>query len=499
MGLHKKAGKTVGVDFFLSNVSTLRLYKAGIATIDTSFRDLVNVKELTLSGNQIEVLENLPPNVEVVQAQCNHIHTVGDLTMHPALYHLGLSFNHLESLSSLSQALPELRSLDLGYNRLARRDEIIDQLKPLGVKNLVLAGNPCAMTPFYREDVLVGLAGSKGKEILRWLDDITISAVERDSLLSCERIGEQRMAPLKLKLKCEFIENGDKLNEELPEDATLIPYGPWHTDYIDPNPVEWKCPAEPEEGWGKGGEPTHPEPIAAPPAPVVVHEYYVEVDCFGEKMLSRLYKSDEIEASFQPLPPEEPQPELAEGEEPPPPPGEDEEVPPPPPLVIELGDWVPSVQARDLARGKGIEVHLVRKTSFHHGEHAEAYAAMAPPWHMLEDSEQFGGSGAASEEKLAAYRALPEDTSVEALLRVGLGEMSGILEGLCEFPIEAKLLNGKVVDTARLDNWAIIAENEKQINHGLLQSAQSLKMSFKVEHDWSPPEPEAPAEEEPAE
>ena len=64
------------------------------------------------------------------------------------------------------------------------------------------------------------------------------------------------------------------------------------------------------------------------------------------------------------------------------------------------------------------------------------------------------------------------------------------MEGLMELPVQVRSFQGPVVENSRLENWAIMAENRDQVNHGLLPAGQTLKMSLTVSHDWAPPEPE---------
>ena len=315
-----------------------------------------------------------------------------------------------------------------------------------------------------------------------------ISRAELINANALERVEEERLAPLTWSLQCDSLDGLEKLNDELPEDEAAIKsadcaYGPWRADWVDPNP--YVPPPEPEEGWGEEGPPPVPDPPPVPPAPSVSHAYYLEVEAYGHKMRSRLYPSAEVEPSFQPLPPEEPKSKLSDGEEPAPEPEEGEDVPPPPPLLIEIQDWRPSVENRDLSRGKGAEVHIVRRTTFSHAEHEAFYNAKEVP-------------EGATEEESAAIRSIPKETSTESLVRVALGELQGLLDGMTEFPVEARSYSGSVVETARLENWGIMAENSEQINHGLLPAGQTLKMSLRVRHAWALPEAEPAPEEEAA-
>jgi len=495
MGLQRKAGQTIGGDFFLRHLTTLRLYQTGIETIDPAFQDLTHLTELTLSGNSIQVLENLPPNLETLNAHTNRIASVGELSHLQKLYHLGLGFNILESIESLDQDLPHLRSLDVGYNKLgaAGRDQALDVCATFpNLKNLILAGNPFSMAPYYRLDAIQRLTDPLNETApgLKWLDDVTISRQELATARDMKRIPEERASPLVWSLSCLQLDNLDRLKEELPEEEAIImatpcAYGPWRADWVDPSP--YVPPAEPEEGWGEEGPPPVPEPPPVPPAPVVSHAFYIEIDALGHRVKSRPYPVGEEspEPSFQPLPPEVPPPPLEEGEEQPPdPPAQGEEgYVAPDPLCITLKDWVPSMEARDEARGKGVEAHIVRVTTFSHQEHAAFYQAKAVP-------EE------ATEEETALIRAIPGDTTVEALVRVASGELSGLMEGLMEFPVEARSFSGAVVETARLENWAIMAENMAQINLGLLPAGQTMKLKVSIGHDWAPPEPEPAAPEE---
>jgi len=363
----------------------------------------------------------------------------------------------LESLESLHQNLPELRSVDVGYNHISQRDEALTVLSGLDkLRNLVMAGNPCTMVPFYRRDIVGALGGVKGEEQLRWLDDMTISTAEREGA-QVERIEEQRLAPLQFTLFCDTIESLERLNEELPGEGELEP---------------------PEGPWSKGGE-------GAPPKPTLSHGYYVEIDFMGQKLRSRVIPSEEPAGVVQLTLPDQAPVEGEEAEAVP-----DGEAPLPTPMTMVLDNWIPSVEGRDAVRGKGVEAHLVRASTFSSKPHEAFYAALPV-------------AEGASEEEIAEKRKVPEDVTQETLLRVTTGELAGVLDGLSELQIESKMFSGKVVQNARLDNWGIMCENVASLNTDNLQGApQMLKMRLQVQHNWvdpnAIPEPEPEPEEEPA-
>jgi len=456
MSMHKKAGKTFGAEFFLTSLTTLRLYKAGIVELDKAFMKLENVTEVTLSGNSIEVLQNLPPKTQVVQAQCNLINRIGDLgPCSQVIAHLGLSFNKMEELSSLQQDLPEMRSIDLGCNAICERDKALDVLVRFPrLKNLVLTGNPCTMTPFYRADVVARFMGEQGGG-LRWLDDVTVSSQDRASA-EVERIEEQRLAPVIMLVHCETAEALDRLNDELPEEEMID--GPWK-----------------QEGEG------------APPPPALSYEYVIEVECLGVTLQSDPVKTDAAESivklTIPPLPLEECA--APEGEEQPP--QEDAEPPQPRPMQLEISPWMPSAEARDTLRGKGIEVHILRRARFSHQENEAFYSALLVPEDVTD------------EEEIAALRQIPPDVVQDTLLRVAQGEMMGLVEGIVDLQVDAKMYKGKVVEKARQDNWAIMLENAARLNTEALEAApQAVKIRVEVKHDWiDPTEPEEEPEEEP--
>lgn len=77
-----------------------------LTTIDASFpKEVPNLEELSVSGQGLRKIENLPPNVIVLNAHCNRLTSWPDLPNNETR-HLGLSGNMIATLDSLPRCKP---------------------------------------------------------------------------------------------------------------------------------------------------------------------------------------------------------------------------------------------------------------------------------------------------------------------------------------------------------------------------------------------------------
>ena len=103
----------------------MKLAKVGakLTTIDSKFASEVpNLEELSVSGHELTEIDNLPPNVIILNAHCNKL-TAWPTLPNMRVRHLGLSGNLIASLGGLplevAALMSNLFSLDLSSNRWA--------------------------------------------------------------------------------------------------------------------------------------------------------------------------------------------------------------------------------------------------------------------------------------------------------------------------------------------------------------------------------------------
>jgi len=500
MGLQIRAGKTFGGDFFFDFFTTLRLYEAKIDKIDPAFALLSNLTELALCGNQIKVLENLPPSLQILNVQCNRINSLEGIEKLPALRHLGLSYNNVESVVDLGQAAgPELRSLDIAYNSLLDLSEVMVEVQQvMSLRNLVLSGNPLCMMPRFRISVVSQLP------MLRWLDDVTISSNEREAamatLLDVEKKRKERIeareaaaaaaeeaaaeeaaaaaeeaaaaaeeAAAEEEAAAAEEESPPPDAEELDPDDELAIALAGDDEDLDPTGTGPKTQllivmnsvdglhklADPPEGvdslmpagpWMKepveGGEPP-------PPKPDLIHSLYVEGKIVLEHEVEEYsFRSKDIllEEAI----------------------GHVKLVG----MKLSVDDFVPTVRARDALHSSGVEFHILRRTLFRHNP--EYYAALPVPEVPEDASEE---QKEALQGKADAIRSPPEDTHVDTLLRVGSSVLSSLAQGEDKLVLQTEMWEGKVVDIAKLDNWSIVFDNKKRMHSSeFYRASQSLRL-----------------------
>eukprot|EP00656_Telonema_subtile_P048412 TRINITY_DN5762_c0_g1_i12.p1 TRINITY_DN5762_c0_g1~~TRINITY_DN5762_c0_g1_i12.p1 ORF type:complete len:618 (-),score=180.77 TRINITY_DN5762_c0_g1_i12:26-1879(-) len=465
MGLQVKAGKTFGADFFFEFFTTLRLYEAGIQNVDRAFLQLKNLKELTLSGNSLTTLENLPPTIEVLNVQYNQLESLGGVRQLKNLQHLGVSYNQLESLEELGEMaaeLGELRSLDVGFNSLCNHADTTSAVqKLLCLKNLVIAGNPLCLIPSFRLSVVSELP------LLRWLDDVTISAGEKTAALNLAT-NKQRLIELAAAAEVAAAEAAAAPAEEPSEDAAAAAAAEDTEAAVDELEAALAATAGPEppqnpfrvqlevavttlDNLHKMSEiseeeeqallpegPWMAEPVegeaAPPPKPVLVHSFLVT-----GRMLDAQFESHEI-----------PQGEVQAH------------------IKLEMGatipELLPSARVRDLIHSCGLELHIVRRTFVKHSPNAAFYAALVVP----EDS---------SEEEAAKLREAPADSQFDTLVRVGACSLAPLLQGHDTLPLQCEMWLGSAVERAQLDNYSVVFDNRKYLHSGILSQAhQTLRL-----------------------
>eukprot|EP01064_Diplonema_japonicum_P013877 TRINITY_DN21411_c0_g1_i1.p1 TRINITY_DN21411_c0_g1~~TRINITY_DN21411_c0_g1_i1.p1 ORF type:complete len:706 (+),score=212.39 TRINITY_DN21411_c0_g1_i1:43-2160(+) len=169
-----------------SRLERLQLSKRRISkVVNSTASKYPNLLEMSLSGNQIKVLENMPHNLSVLHMCGNQVNLIHPTGLPSNLIHLGLAYNKLTNVKGLQDA-GILRSLDISHNLLCDIDEIQRLLHVLKqLQKVVLKGNPFTLLPYYRQmvikDSLLGLSV---------LDDIPITPEERNFVGRMQFTGE---------------------------------------------------------------------------------------------------------------------------------------------------------------------------------------------------------------------------------------------------------------------------------------------------------------------
>lgn len=134
---------------------TFYAQKNSIKTLDESLMRFENLQILNLTNNKIERLQNLPPNLRELNLTGNLVAEVEPLrTPLGSLIHLGLAYNAIRTpaLVNITKNFPNLFCLDLAFNELTDFRSACQWLERLeGIKMLYLCGNPCQLTPDYRD------------------------------------------------------------------------------------------------------------------------------------------------------------------------------------------------------------------------------------------------------------------------------------------------------------------------------------------------------------
>ena len=140
--------------------TTLKLESQGITKIDRFFPGFSNVEELSLSGNAISTIENLPASLRQLNLSTNSLTGLPSLgPLAAQLHQISLSYNRLsDETTDLTQGLTALVSLDLSHNKLCDLAALLPKLAALPkLKHLYLDGNPFCLRKQYRAAVIAAL------------------------------------------------------------------------------------------------------------------------------------------------------------------------------------------------------------------------------------------------------------------------------------------------------------------------------------------------------
>ncbi|KAJ1344634.1 hypothetical protein BSLG_000157 [Batrachochytrium salamandrivorans] len=89
------------LDFIHKHFETLRLHGQGITHIDAGLSKFVHLKELSLTGNLISVVEHIPTSMVMLHLNANKLNHIPELAHLDHLLHLGLGYNQIDTLCNL--------------------------------------------------------------------------------------------------------------------------------------------------------------------------------------------------------------------------------------------------------------------------------------------------------------------------------------------------------------------------------------------------------------
>eukprot|EP00833_Pecoramyces_ruminatium_P007253 jgi/Orpsp1_1/1181285/evm.model.c7180000076596.1 len=177
------------VDIYIENqlsiyqyFKTLILVNKNITYIDKNFKKFEKLKYLSLTGNYIKVVENLPTNLEKLHLNANLISEWPNFCGFNKLIHIGLSYNKISSFYPFSlkninsQIIPStIISLDLSYNNFEDIIMILNVLTQIkNLKILSFIGNPVSLLPHYKQ-ILISKFNS-----ITVLDEKKINITEKE-------------------------------------------------------------------------------------------------------------------------------------------------------------------------------------------------------------------------------------------------------------------------------------------------------------------------------
>lgn len=138
-------------EYLLEFYQSLLLPAQGIKQIDSPAQLFTNLKTLNVSENSISTLTHLPPNCLELYIDFNNLSSIQINKKHP-LQLFSASHNQLsdQHIACLPQTFPELRCLNLSYNRLCRLKELTNVLGLLPFLRILASyNNPLSMLAIY--------------------------------------------------------------------------------------------------------------------------------------------------------------------------------------------------------------------------------------------------------------------------------------------------------------------------------------------------------------
>ncbi|ORX84387.1 hypothetical protein BCR32DRAFT_291370 [Anaeromyces robustus] len=162
---------------------SLILINKNITYIDKNFKKFEALKYLSLTGNYIKNIENLPTNLEKLHLNANLISEWPNFNGFNNLIHIGLSYNKISTFYSPSMKnintslIPNtIISLDLSYNNFEDIIMILNVLSQIkNLKILSFIGNPVFLLPHYKQIIISKF------DTITVLDDKKINISEKEA------------------------------------------------------------------------------------------------------------------------------------------------------------------------------------------------------------------------------------------------------------------------------------------------------------------------------
>eukprot|EP00736_Rhodelphis_marinus_P002639 Rmarinus@m.4559 len=259
-----------------SHFRNLRLNNLKIKTIHPDFRKFTNLEYLSLVGNQLTELCNLPSSVKQLSASSNCFEEIPVLDSPENIVQLSLGYNLISTPEGVT-AFSNVLSLDLSWNNLTSLYDVLSALQELPhLAQLWLTGNPLTLVMGARFSLVESLPD------LRVLDDLAVTEEERQAVM--------KSTPPAAPAEEATVELNIDVLKKLPAPVLLEP----EVDEKDlkKKSTEKKKPAP--SGKGAKGAPPEPEnpPAEEPEEPaqpqLLEHKvtYRVLGSCFGEHCAS---------------------------------------------------------------------------------------------------------------------------------------------------------------------------------------------------------------------
>jgi hypothetical protein len=176
-----RAAPVSNFDAFRKMLSHISLNDQRISTLGMELQAFAQIEELSICCNNIDCLDlgHLPFAISCLHAMANRTVDIKP-PCRPLNYlkHVGLSFNELLTIPTVSSWAPNLMSIDLSANNISDLNSIIARLMPASAKlrHLSLTGNPCSLVRGYGKKLLSAFP------MLESLDKATLHVDARETL-----------------------------------------------------------------------------------------------------------------------------------------------------------------------------------------------------------------------------------------------------------------------------------------------------------------------------
>lgn len=174
--------------YLQSHFTEWKLPNVKIDELDAGIEAFTGLKELYLSGNELRVIDHVPPSLMSLNVYCNHVERVDLPKPAASVVNLGAGYNYIdhEGLCSVVRSFPRLRVLDLTCNSLTNLNATLDELEKLeDLSVLCLSGNALALQVGYRTAIM------KRFPNMTHLDDIEITEEHREALAEAEEAAKK--------------------------------------------------------------------------------------------------------------------------------------------------------------------------------------------------------------------------------------------------------------------------------------------------------------------